>query len=204
MPVYKLYYFPVRGRAELSRLLLAVAGKDYEDIRISFDEWPKKKSTIPTGQMPTFDVDGQLLCQSLTIARYIAREYGYAGKSNMEQALVDQVVDTASDYLGEYFKCYFAPEETKKEAIEKYLKESTPKTLTCFNKWLEQNDGGKGFFVGSSMTMADLAVYEVLTNVVLRDSKILDGFPKLVEHRNRVAFLPKIKEYLEKRPKTDV
>lgn len=62
----------------------------------------------------------------------------------------------------------------------------------------------KDSFFMFQMTMADLAVYEVLTNVVLRDSKILDKFPKLVEHRKRVAALPKIKEYLEKRPKTDV
>ncbi|XP_052067747.1 glutathione S-transferase-like isoform X3 [Mytilus californianus] len=204
MPSYKLYYFPARGRAELIRLLLAAAGKDYDDIRIPFDEWPKKKATFQTGQLPTFDVDGQLLCQSLTIARYLAREYGYAGKNNMEQALVDQVVETANDYLGGYFKCYFAPEDTKKEALENYLKESTPKTLTCLNKWLEQNSDGNGFFVGSSMTMADLCVYEVLTNAVLKDSKILDGFPKIVEHRKRVASLPKIKEYLEKRPASDV
>lgn len=54
------------------------------------------------------------------------------------------------------------------------------------------------------MTMADLCVYEVLTNAVQKDSKIMDGFPKLVEHRKRVASLPKIKEYLDKRPVSDV
>lgn len=48
--------------------------------------------------------------------------------------------------------------------------------------------------------MADLFVYEVLTNAVMRDDKVLDNFPKLLAHRKRVAALPKIKEYLEKRP----
>jgi hypothetical protein len=51
--------------------------------------------------------------------------------------------------------------------------------------------------------MADLLLYEALTNVIQIDSKVLDAFPKLAAHRERVANVPKIKEYLEKRPKTD-
>ena len=35
----KLTYFNGRGRGELSRLILAHAGVDYEDHRIGFDEW---------------------------------------------------------------------------------------------------------------------------------------------------------------------
>ena len=36
---FKLTYFNGRGRGELSRLILAQAGVDYEDHRIGFDEW---------------------------------------------------------------------------------------------------------------------------------------------------------------------
>ena len=36
---FKLTYFNGRGRGELSRLILAQAGIDYEDHRIGFDEW---------------------------------------------------------------------------------------------------------------------------------------------------------------------
>ena len=31
----KLCYFDLRGRAEISRLILAAAGKKYQDVRIS-------------------------------------------------------------------------------------------------------------------------------------------------------------------------
>lgn len=43
MPQYKLYYFDARGRAELTRIIFAVAGVAYEDIRFSKDDWPKHK-----------------------------------------------------------------------------------------------------------------------------------------------------------------
>ena len=43
---YKLYYFDARGRAELSRMLFAIAHVEYEDIRVEVDEWAKMKSGI--------------------------------------------------------------------------------------------------------------------------------------------------------------
>lgn len=43
MPSYKLYYFEGRGRAELCRLLFALAGEKYEDIRFTQEQWPAFK-----------------------------------------------------------------------------------------------------------------------------------------------------------------
>jgi len=40
---YKLYYFNGRGRAELSRLIFAQAGVQYEDARVEQADWPKLK-----------------------------------------------------------------------------------------------------------------------------------------------------------------
>lgn len=40
---YKLTYFDVRGLAEVSRLILHYAGVEFEDKRITHDEWPAIK-----------------------------------------------------------------------------------------------------------------------------------------------------------------
>lgn len=42
MSKYRLTYFDARGRAEVSRLLFAAAGKSYEDIRIPLSELQNK------------------------------------------------------------------------------------------------------------------------------------------------------------------
>ena len=39
----KLIYFPLRGRAEVIRILYKVAGKEYEDVKVTMDEWADKK-----------------------------------------------------------------------------------------------------------------------------------------------------------------
>ena len=42
-PKIKLTYFDVRARAELSRMILAQAGVEYEDCRIKGEDWQKMK-----------------------------------------------------------------------------------------------------------------------------------------------------------------
>lgn len=42
---YKLTYFPVRGRVEFIRYILAQADVDYENVTISREDWPNKKQS---------------------------------------------------------------------------------------------------------------------------------------------------------------
>ena len=39
MAKYKLIYFNTRGRAEVSRWLFAQAGVEYDDVRLTPEEW---------------------------------------------------------------------------------------------------------------------------------------------------------------------
>lgn len=47
--------------------------------------------------MPELTWDDKLLVQSNAIARFVAREVGIAGKSNVEMAQCDAVVDFCSE-----------------------------------------------------------------------------------------------------------
>ena len=50
MSQYKLTYFDVRARAELSRILFALAGQEYEDNRIDKDTWGPLKESMYADQ----------------------------------------------------------------------------------------------------------------------------------------------------------
>ncbi|KAI1695524.1 mitochondrial 18 KDa protein (MTP18) domain-containing protein [Ditylenchus destructor] len=70
---YKLTYFNTRGLAEMSR-------------------------SMPYGNVPVLEVDGIKITQSFAIARFLARRYGLAGKSDIESALLDSIADLHKDY----------------------------------------------------------------------------------------------------------
>ena len=47
-PKYKLTYFDAMGRAEITRLVFAQAGLEYEDHRINRADWPELKKCEET------------------------------------------------------------------------------------------------------------------------------------------------------------
>jgi glutathione S-transferase len=99
----KLTYFSVRGRVEPARLLLALAGADYEFEGISVETWrtPEGKERFlkqtPFGQLPVLEDGGMVLCQSGAIHRYLARKLGFYGQSPAEEARVDEVFETGHE-----------------------------------------------------------------------------------------------------------
>jgi glutathione S-transferase len=199
-------YFNARGRAELIRLVFAAAGVSYEDVRIEGEQWPTVKPTTPFGQLPTLEVDGVKLCQSLTIARFVARRFNLAGTTELDQAYADMVVDCIEDTAKALTPFFYERDDAKKaEMKKKFVEEHLPKTLGGLQKILEGNHGGDGFFVGSELTWADLSFF-VLTETLQRggvDSE-LSNYPKLVALKERVSKVPKIAEWLAKRPVTPV
>jgi glutathione S-transferase len=105
MVKYKLYYFDARGRAELSRMLFALANVDYEDIRVDADEWVNLKQEMPFGQLPVIlflssflayfklvvknkvleTEGGERIAQSMAIARFLARQFSKKNEIKYEK-----------------------------------------------------------------------------------------------------------------------
>ena len=153
----KLTYFNARGRAEVSRLMLAHKGVDYEDCRISRDQWPELKPKTPFGGMPLLQYNGLELAQSMTIARFLARELNLSGKTRIEEAQVDMVVDCIVDLFGVLVKAVFEKDETKKaELMDKMLKETVTPAMANLEAILAKN-GGK-FMVGNDVSLPSLFV----------------------------------------------
>ena len=115
MSTYKLYYFNGRGRAEVSRLIFATVGQKFEDIRYNQNEWPSLKTRMPLGQMPVLEFNGVKLPQSLSIARFLAKQFQLAGRDNFEQGKVDAVADTIGDILPKFGPLVREKDETKKK-----------------------------------------------------------------------------------------
>ena len=130
MPSIKLTYFGIKGRAELSRLILAAAEMPYEDNRVTNEQWAVLKPSeyqlklldgkhtaynltchfssfipaTPFGSLPILEYDGEELAQSITVARFLAKKCGLGGRNELESAQADMVVDHAGDALQSEFE----------------------------------------------------------------------------------------------------
>merc|ERR1719263_339782 len=73
----KIHYFPLYGRAEMSRMALHYLGVAFESVDHSGEDWAAFKPTTEFGQMPVFELDdGTKLAQSGPIFNYICGTWG--------------------------------------------------------------------------------------------------------------------------------
>lgn len=204
---YKLIYFNGRGLGEVTRLIFAVAGVEYEDVRIERDAWPSKKAEVnpPFGQLPILEVDGVRIAQSSAINRLLANKFNLAGKTDIEKAQADMIADCFVDAFKPAVAVFYEPDEAKKgELKKKYLEEQLPGYLKYLEALLASNHGGE-FFVGKELTWPDLIFYNFnfwATNFSNGENP-LAKFPKLEAHYKKIESTPKVAAWVAKRPKTE-
>ena len=203
MPNYKLVYFNGRGRAEPARYVFAQAGVEYEDVRLTPEEFGARKATFPAGSLPVLEEDGKMLSGSGVITRYLAENLGVAGSSEFDNAQIASVVDTVSDL----YKCikpvYFNKDDAAKaEAKEKLLKESVPKHLGSLEKRISANGSADGWAYGTKITYADIYISLLKDTIGRIDSDAPTGYPAVCKCAAAVRAQPKIAEWIKKRPDT--
>jgi len=202
MSKIKLTYYNGKGRAETARLVLAYAGKEYDDHRIVPEDMATLKPSLPFGQLPILEYEGTTISQSMAIARFLAREYGLAGQNALEEAKIDETVDAITDFQNALYATHFErDEEIKKEKLKKVLEETIPQTLGNLEKRLEKRGGQ--YFSGNGMSWAELHFLQIMEMVLSVNAVALDSFPKLKSLYERVQKIPNIENWLNTRPKTD-
>ncbi|KAK6024788.1 glutathione S-transferase protein [Ostertagia ostertagi] len=198
---YKLIYFNGRGAGEIIRQLFVIAGQDFEDKRLTIEEWPKYKSEMPFNQVPVLEVDGKQLPQSFAIVRYLARQFGYAGKTPWEEAIVDMIGDQFKDYLVEVSPVLRVVMGFDKGNVAKRRNSSSArdKFMTFMTKTLQKQQSG--YLVGDSLTWPDLYLAEG-AELAKKIPTLYDGFPELRAHSEKIRSIPELKKWIESRPDT--
>ncbi|XP_020864072.1 hematopoietic prostaglandin D synthase isoform X1 [Phascolarctos cinereus] len=197
MPHYKLIYFNMRGRAEIIRYLFAYLDIPYEDHRISQDDWPAVKQTVPFGKIPILEVDGVPLHQSLAIGRFLARKAGLAGKTELERCQVDAIIDTLDDFMSR-FPWAEKKQDIKDQMFNELLTNDAPGFLQDLDLYL----GKKDWLVGNSVTWADFYWDICSTTLLVLKHDLLDKHPKLVALGIKVRSIPVIADWIKQRPET--
>jgi prostaglandin-H2 D-isomerase / glutathione transferase len=127
MGKYELIYLNGRGRAEQTRLVFLYGGLEYEDIRISEEEFyeSKNKGDYTFGAIPILrekDENGNItfqLSQGPLITQYIAKKCGLVPKDEKDDYISQSIVLSCEDVRINFYKQFYTKnEEEKKRYIE--------------------------------------------------------------------------------------
>ena len=193
-------------RAETSRLALFIGGIEFEDLRPSREETMEMKTdgTFPFGQFPVLQVDGKTIAQTGAIARFCGKLSGlYPSKDEFAAAKVDEVIDLATDINNQMRPALREKDPKLRIEMRRELSKTIlPRWLGFLEKLLQDN-GDTGFFVGHSISVADLAVWRLCAWISggIIDGlpvNLLDGFPLLSVHQSQISNLPKVVEWINK------
>jgi glutathione S-transferase len=154
------------------------------------------------GQLPYLTINGKELAQSVTMARYVARKFNLAGKTPLEEAYVDEIIDAIGDLKAGLRPLFYEPDEAKKEEGRKTFVSTTGTPFLDKITDMKKNNGGK-WLVGTSFTWADICVALMIEMFELHiNPEGMKSYGVLHQLKEDVNSQPGIKEWIIKRPVT--
>ncbi len=163
-----LTYFPFPGRAYVARVCFGIAKVDWEDVKISGEEFgarrgpTKRSNSVPLGQLPTLTLpSGAVITQSAAIARYAAKIANLYPSDPEQALLVDEIIDSVGD-IGNGI-----PRPTDASLVKTQREEYAAGKLNTYFSFLAEklvaNNGP--FLAGSAFSVADIYVYQVVKSI---------------------------------------
>ncbi|XP_041786210.1 glutathione S-transferase-like [Anopheles merus] len=202
MPDYKVYYFNVKALGEPLRFLLSYGNLPFDDVRITREEWPALKPTMPMGQMPVLEVDGKKVHQSVAMSRYLANQVGLAGADDWENLMIDTVVDTVNDFRLKIAVVSYEPDdEIKEKKLVTLNNEVIPFYLEKLDDIARDNNG---YLANSKLSWADIYFTAILDYLnYMTKSDLVANHPYLQRVVDNVTSIESIRSWIDKRPKTE-
>ncbi|KAI6233737.1 hypothetical protein M3Y99_00889100 [Aphelenchoides fujianensis] len=198
---FKLHYFDFRGRAEPIRLMFAFTSTPYENHTFTLAEWPQKKASYPNGQVPLLEVDGTPISQSMAIYRFLGRNLGLNGKSELEAAQLDSTAELFRDFIDKALPYLQVVGGFRPGDAEKLRKELFLPAIEQFGPQLEKKlkDAGSGWFGRSGVSWVDFYVGEVIRTAKQHEAEVLKKCPLLMAHNEKLYQLHALQSYLKQR-----
>lgn len=195
-----------QGRAEMTRLCLAIGDIPFENEIITKEEFPQVREKLPYKSLPTLTVDGTTLAQSYAILRYCGKLAGIYPKDELEAFKADEISETVQDLMVCVFR-YMGPDAEKlRESRVQFVEKEMPRYLGAIEKRITAWNEGP-YVLGNDISIADLALF-VLCQYI--DRGIWDHVPTDSFHQyarihsiyNTVAEHPKVVQWYEANPYT--
>ena len=198
---YRYFYWALRGRGEQVRLLLNELEQDYEDVYVAKDkEFPSLKregaGTLAFGSVPMLQDGDFKLVQGPAIMNYLGRKHGIMPSDPRLAAKTEAMVLGAEDMRMAYFRILGKDDRAAEKRAKFVAGDWNDRWLSAWDGLLRLN-GGNEYLVGTSLTQADVAVWDALDAIVNRiDGADFGTFARVEDFYRSVAARPAIAAYL--------
>jgi glutathione S-transferase len=204
MSSYKLTYFDFNGgRGEPVRIAFHAAGVEFDDHRISFDEFMKCRNEMRFRCAPILQIDGADVTQSNSMLRYVGKMAGLYPDDDLQALYCDEAMGAVEDLLHQVVHTFGLEGDELKAAREKLVDGWLTTVIKGLGELLAR--GGGVYFADNRLTVADLKVYVQIRSLLAGTLdhvpvELVDKLaPALVEHEERVAHDPIVTAYYESR-----
>ncbi|XP_050494953.1 glutathione S-transferase-like [Bombus huntii] len=185
------------GIGRTNPFFFSYASIPFEDERIKKDVWPEIKPLTPYGQLPMLVADRRKVAQSTAICRYFAKQYDLAGKIDWANLHIDTTVDTIHD-IRHKIAAFHYEEDEKVKAKRKAAEETLTFILERLDQQVKENDG---YFYDGTLSWADLTFVALLDYLnFMYKFDLIENYENLKLLEKKVLLLPKIKNWIERRP----
>ena len=204
MSSYKLTYFDFDGgRGEPIRIALHAAGIEFEDERLSFEQFGKMRHGTPFNALPVLNIDGADVTQTNSLLRYVGKMADLYPMDSLQALYCDEVMGAFEDVNHHVGRTLFLPGDELRLAREKLV----DGWLTIFIKGLDKllvRGGGK-YFADNQLTVADLKAFVQVRSL---RAGVLDHVPNdlvdrlapaLAKHQGRIEADARVVAYYASR-----
>ncbi|GAA5852800.1 hypothetical protein JCM9279_006188 [Rhodotorula babjevae] len=202
-----LQYFPIQGRGEPIRLLLADAGIAFSEsndtasffankhdlAQYRFQQLPRLSVTARAGSDSGGSGEVHLVQQG-AILRFLAKVAQYGeGATPWQEALVDQLQDACEDLNSAYTRCIYGQDAPS--LLAEFMKTTAPKVLNQCEYLFKTNKGEAGYLVYDQPSFAEFHLLYLVHALRKLVPSILDAYPKLAAWDKTMRERPGLRNY---------
>ena len=202
-PDLKLIYFKLRALAEAPQMMMEFGGLNYSYIMAEdfFKKpWEEAKNHTPFNQLPLLIVNNTTeIWQSNSIVRFLAPLTGTMPNDRLVAAQVDSIFESTHELFFPLNPTVNVVTGEQHNALKKQFLEMFPRKLKNFSRQFERLSDGP-FFFGKTPYYCDFSAYHHFSLAKILDPKVLNGYSRVISFMEAFEKLPRVDDYLEKRP----
>uniref|UniRef100_A0A8R1E0G1 Glutathione transferase n=1 Tax=Caenorhabditis japonica TaxID=281687 RepID=A0A8R1E0G1_CAEJA len=189
VPTYTLHDFDDGEECKVVRMIFQLGGVPYEFKHVHRDDYILED--YPFYALPALEMNDRKYGSVLSICRHLAWRYNLSGQTAYDDAKVDDIAEKVFDVRMriknwidhiEHAPDHACDEECTDNAAARLL---TDTLFPCLERVLKA--APSSWLVGHRMTWADLLVACLVNPIIYHRPKLLQDFPQLYLHNEKVA-----------------